>query len=117
MRRHRTTRKTLIVPAIAAIALDAVACTSGSDSGSSSGTGSPGSGGAPIELTMCHGYGDVIPNQGQTNYQAKPLADLVDEFDAANPGRHVSLVCTAVNDHALEKLTVGMQRGRQPDIA
>ena len=113
MRSHITRRK-LVVPAVAAIALIAVACTSGSDSGSSSQSGSPG---APIELTMWHGYGEVIDNQGQTNYEAKSLTDLVDQYNAMNTGVHVNLVYTAVNDHALEKLTVGMQGGQQPDIA
>ncbi len=115
-RTHRAKRK-LVVPAVAAIALIAVACTSGSDSGSTSASGSAGGSGAPIELTMWHGYGDVIDNQGQTNYEAKSLTDLVNEFNDANPGIHVNLVYTAVNDHALEKLTVGMQGGQQPDIA
>ena len=116
MRRHRTTRKKLIVPVIAAIALVAVACTSGSDSGSSSGTGSPGSSGAPIELTMWHGYGKVIDNQGQTNYEAKSLTDLVDEYNAMNTGIHVNLDYIGSNDHALEKLTVALNAGEQPDI-
>ena len=116
MRRHRTTRKKLIVPAIAAIALIAVACTSGSDSGSSSGSGSPASSGAPIELTMWHGYGKVIDNQGQTNYEAKSLTDLVDEYNAMNTGIHVNLDYIGSNDHALEKLTVALNAGEQPDI-
>ena len=114
MRSRRSTRKKLIVPAVAAIALIAVACTSSSDSGSTaSGSGSPG---APIELTMWHGYGKVIDNQGQTNYEAKSLTDLVDEYNAMNTGVHVNLDYIGSNDHALEKLTVALTAGEQPDI-
>ena len=32
---------------------------------------------------MWHGYGKVIDNQGQTNYEAKSLTDLVDQYNAA----------------------------------
>src|SRR4029077_11071429 len=94
----------------------AVACTSGSDSGSSSGSGSPGSSGAPIELTMWHGYGKVSDNQGQTNYEAKSLTDLVDQYNAMNTGIHVNLDYIGSNDHAYQKLTVALQGGLQPDI-
>ena len=38
---------------------------------------------------MWHGYGKVIDNQGQTNYEAKSLTDLVDEFNATHTGVHV----------------------------
>ena len=113
MRSH-ITRKKLIVPAVAAIALIAVACTSGSDSGSSA--SQSGSAGAPIELTMWHGYGKVIDNQGQTNYEAKSLTDLVDEYNAMNTGVHVNLDYIGSNDHALEKLTLALTAGEQPDI-
>jgi multiple sugar transport system substrate-binding protein len=107
-------RKLLVPTAIAAIALVAAACTSGSESSTS---GSPGASGAPIELTMWHGYGKVIDNQGQTNYEAKSLTDLVDEFNSSHPDIHVNLLYEAVNDRALEKLMVGLQGGLQPDIA
>jgi multiple sugar transport system substrate-binding protein len=113
--RSRRSKKRLVVPAIAAIALVAVACTSGSDSGSSAPGGS-GSSGAPIELTMWHGYGKVIDNQGQTNYESKSLTDLVDEYNAMNTGVHVNLDYIGSNDHALEKLTVALNAGEQPDI-
>jgi multiple sugar transport system substrate-binding protein len=106
-------RSKLVVPAVAAIALIAVACTSGSDSGSSSQSGSSG---APIELTMWHGYGKVIDNQGQTNYEAKSLTQLVDQYNAMNTGVHVTLDYIGSNDHALEKLTVALNAGEQPDI-
>jgi multiple sugar transport system substrate-binding protein len=103
-----------VVAALAAIGLVAVACTSGSsDSGTS---GSPGGSGAPIELTMWHGYGKVIDNQGQTNYEAKSLTDLVNQYNSMNTGIHVNLDYIGTNDHALEKLTVALNAGEQPDI-
>ena len=113
MRSRRKTR-TLVVAALAAIGLVAVACTSGSSSGSTS--GSAGSSGAPIELTMWHGYGKVIDNQGQTNYEAKSLTDLVNQYNAMNTGIHVNLDYIGSNDHAYDKLTVALSAGEQPDI-
>jgi multiple sugar transport system substrate-binding protein len=113
--RSRTRTRTLVVAALAAIGMVAVACTSGSsDTGSTS--GSTGGSGAPIELTMWHGYGKVVDNQGQTNYEAKSLTDLVDQYNAMNTGVHVNLDYIGTNDHALEKLTVALNAGEQPDI-
>src|SRR4029078_929899 len=82
----------------------------------SSAPATSGSGGAPIELTMWHGYGKVVDNQGQTNFEAKSLTDLVDEFNSTHPDIHVTLDYIGSNDHALEKLTVALQGGLQPDI-
>jgi multiple sugar transport system substrate-binding protein len=104
-------KRAILVAAIAAIALVAAACTSNSSSSSGSN-----SSGAPIELTMWHGYGKVIDNQGQTNYEAKSLTDLVDQYNAMNTGVHVTLDYIGSNDHALEKLTVALNGGLQPDI-
>jgi multiple sugar transport system substrate-binding protein len=107
-------KRLILVAAIAAIALVAAACTS-DDSSSSSG-GSPGTPGAPIDITMWHGYGKVIDNQGQTNYEAKSLTDLVDQYNAMNTGVHVTLDYIGSNDNAYQKLTVALQGGLQPDI-
>jgi len=104
-------RKLLIPITIATIALVAAACTSDTTS-----SGQSGSSGAPIELTMWHGYGKVVDNQGQTNFEAKSLTDLVDEFNSTHPDIHVTLDYIGSNDHALEKLTVALQGGLQPDI-
>ncbi|MBW8711373.1 MAG: extracellular solute-binding protein, partial [Mycobacterium sp.] len=113
--RTRKRKRTLVVAALAAIGLVAVACTSSSsDAGSPS--GSAGGSGAPIELTMWHGYGKVIDNQGQTNYEAKSLTDLVDEYNAMNTGIHVNLDYIGSNDNALTKLTVALNAGEPPDI-
>jgi multiple sugar transport system substrate-binding protein len=106
-------KRAALVAAIAVFAVVAAACTSGSDTSSSS---SGGSSGQPVELTMWHGYGKVIDNQGQTNFEAKSLTDLVDEYNAMNSGIHVTLDYIGSNDHALEKLTVALQGGLQPDI-
>jgi multiple sugar transport system substrate-binding protein len=65
---------------------------------------------------MWHGYGKVIDNQGQTNFEAKALIDLVDEYNAMGTGVHVTLDYIGSNDHALEKLTVALQGDLQPDI-
>jgi multiple sugar transport system substrate-binding protein len=107
-------KRAALVAVVAVFGVVAAACTSG---GSSSSSGSPGgSSGAPIELTMWHGYGKVIDNQGQTNYEAKSLTDLVDQYNAMNTGIHVNLDYIGSNDHALEKLTVALNAGEQPDI-
>lgn len=105
-------KRVMVLAALASLAMIAAACTSGSDSGSSGSNAS----GAPIELTMWHGYGKVIDNQGQTNYEAKSLTDLVDEYNSMNTGIHVNLEYIGSNDHALEKLTVALNADEQPDI-
>jgi multiple sugar transport system substrate-binding protein len=105
-------KRASLVAVIAVLAVVAAACTSNNSSSSSGGSTS----GAPIELTMWHGYGKVIDNQGQTNYEAKSLTDLVDQYNAMNTGVHVNLDYIGSNDHALEKLTVALNAGEQPDI-
>jgi multiple sugar transport system substrate-binding protein len=107
-------RSTLLV-LISALTLVAAACTGGDDTPSSD-SGSTAAGGEPVEITMWHGYGKVIDNQGQTNFEAKALIDLVDEYNALDTGVHVTLDYIGSNDHALEKLTVALQGGLQPDI-
>ena len=106
-------KRLILVAAIAAIALVAAACTSNDTTSSG---GSPGTPGAPIDITMWHGYGKVIDNQGQTNYEAKALTDLVDQYNAMNTGVHVTLDYIGSNDNAYQKLTVALQGGLQPDI-
>jgi len=106
-------KRLILVAAIAAIALVAAACTSNDTTSSS---GAPASGGEPIDITMWHGYGKVIDNQGQTNYEAKSLTDLVDQYNAMNTGVHVTLDYIGSNDNAYQKLTVALQGGLQPDI-
>ena len=107
-------KRVIVLAALASLALIAAACTSSSDSGSSS--GGTNAGGAPIELTMWHGYGKVIDNQGQTNYEAKSLTDLVDQYNAMNTGVHVNLDYIGTNDNALRSSPSRCKRGEQPDI-
>src|SRR5262245_18745468 len=109
--RSRRSKRTMVIVALAAIGMIAVACTSGSSS-SASGPDC----GQPTQLTMWHGYGKVIDNQGQTNYEAKSLTDLVNQYNAMNTGTCVNLDYIGTNDHALEKLTVALNAGEQPDI-
>ncbi|HTG46406.1 MAG TPA: ABC transporter substrate-binding protein [Actinomycetota bacterium] len=96
---------------IAAVALAAAACTSGGGAG-----GSSSSGGAPVDVVLWHGYGNVIAANGQTNYEAKSLNDLVTAFNATHPGIHVDAKYVGSNDNAYQKLTVALQGGEQPDI-
>ena len=100
-------KRIMLTAALAAIALVAAACTS--DGSSSSGSATDGT---PIDITMWHGYGKVIDNQGQTNYEAKALTDLVDQYNAMQSDVHVTLDYIGSNDHALEKLTVALQGHR-----
>ena len=109
MRRRRTAASVLLTM----VALIAVACTGGDES---SDTGTASTGGEPVDITMWHGYGRVIDNQGQTNFEAKSLIDLVDRYNAMDTGVHVTLDYIGSNDHALEKLTVALQGDLQPDI-
>ncbi len=104
-------KRIMLTAALAAIALVAAACTS--DGSSSSGSATDGT---PVDITMWHGYGKVIDNQGQTNYEAKALTDLVDQYNAMQSDVHVTLDYIGSNDHALEKLTVALQGDLQPDI-
>ncbi|MEO8477792.1 MAG: ABC transporter substrate-binding protein [Actinomycetota bacterium] len=108
-------RRSALLVLLTTLAMIAAACTSGGDSPGTD-TGSASTGGAPIDITMWHGYGKVIDNQGQTNFEAKALIDLVDEYNAMDTGVHVTLDYIGSNDHALEKLTVALQGDLQPDI-
>ena len=108
-------RRSAVLVLLTALALVAAACT-GSDDSSGTDGGSSSGGGEPIDITMWHGYGKVIDNQGQTNFEAKALIDLVDEYNAMGTGVHVTLDYIGSNDHALEKLTVALQGDLQPDI-
>ena len=108
-------RRSAVLVLFATLALVAAACTGGDDS-SSTDSGSAATGGEPVDITMWHGYGKVIDNQGQTNFEAKALTELVDEYNAMETGVHVTLDYIGTNDRALEKLTVALQGDLQPDI-
>jgi len=100
-------RRLATVAALVTFAVIAAACTS--KSSTTDGTG-------PITLTLWHGYGKVETNNGQINYEAKSLNDLVAKFNATHTDIQVNPVFIGSNDIALEKLTVALQGGEQPDI-
>ena len=100
-------RRLAMVAAVLTFAVIAAACT-----GKSSTSGGAG----PITLTLWHGYGKVETNNGQINYEAKSLNDLVAKFNATHTDIQVNPVFIGSNDNALEKLTVALQGGQQPDI-
>lgn len=100
-------RRLAAVAALITFAVIAAACTS--KSSTSNGTG-------PITLTLWHGYGKVEANNGQVNYEAKSLNDLIAKFNATHTDIQVNPVFIGSNDNALEKLTVALQGGEQPDI-
>ncbi len=101
---------------LATFALVGAACT-GDGGGDSGASASDGGGGDPTEITMWHGYGNLQTPNGQVNYEAKSLTDLVNTFNETHPDIVVAPVFTAVNDNILQKLVVGLQGGLQPDIA
>ncbi len=100
-------RRLAAVAALVTLAVIAAACTS--KSSTPNGTG-------PITLTLWHGYGKVEANNGQVNYEAKSLNDLIAKFNATHTDIQVNPVFIGSNDNALEKLTVALQGGEQPDI-
>ena len=53
----------------------------------------------------------LIDANGQTNYEAKSLNDLIDEFNASHPDIHVQANYIGSNDNAYQKLTVALQGG------
>lgn len=103
-------RRLATVTALVTLVVIAAACT-----GKSS-TSNDGGGSGPITLTLWHGYGKVETNNGQVNYEAKSLNDLIATFNATHTNIQVNPVFIGSNDNALEKLTVALQGGKQPDI-
>ena len=95
---------------LAAVALAAAACSSSNSASSQT------SAGAPVDITLWHGYGNVIAANGQTNYEAKSLNDLVNAFNATHPDVHVDAKYVGSNDNAYQKLTVALQGGDPPDV-
>ncbi|HUL86040.1 MAG TPA: ABC transporter substrate-binding protein [Actinomycetota bacterium] len=95
---------------LAAVALVAAACSSGGSASSQT------SAGAPVHITLWHGYGNVIAANGQTNYEAKSLNDLVNAFNASHPDVQVDAKYVGSNDNAYQKLTVALQGGDPPDV-
>lgn len=105
-------RRQVLIAALLGVALAAAACTSGDSSGSSGSSST----GEPVSITLWHGYGKVESPNGQVNHEALSLQDQIDAFNTSHPDIHVEDVFCCSNDNALEKLTVALQGGLQPDI-
>ena len=93
---------------ICLVALVGAACTGGGGSNASTG--------GSVTLTLWHGYGNIQAPNGEVNYEAKSLTDLVAEFNATHPDVRVKAIYVGSNDNALQKLTVALSGGKQPDI-
>ena len=72
--------------------------------------------GEPVEITLWHGYGEPGERNGVENYEADSMSTLIDEFNATHPDIAVDNVFCCSNDNALQKVTVALQGGQQPDI-
>ncbi len=95
-------------------AMIGVACTK--DSGSTAPDGGGGAG-EVTNIILWQGYGaNDLDNQGNPNYEAQSLRELIDEFNAAHPDIHVENTFAGSNDKVLQKLTVALQGGTAPDI-
>jgi multiple sugar transport system substrate-binding protein len=95
------------VPAAAAITVLAAACSAGS------GTGSTGPGGS-VNLVMWMGYTPPPPASQGAEYES--LKRLVGDFTKLHPKIHIHMQYVN-NDYALQKVTVALQGGQQPDIS
>jgi multiple sugar transport system substrate-binding protein len=95
----------------AVLALVAAACTGNGGGGGGGG----GSSGGTIDIVLWHGY-ELQSSEDVPGVEAKALDDLVAAFNASHPGIYVKSVYCCTNDDALQKLTVSLQGGQQPDI-
>lgn len=99
-------RRLMTLPLV--IAMIAGACTSG---GSNSSTGTNG---GKIQLTMWVGYTPPPPVNQSQEYLS--IQDIVKRYEAANPNITINLQYVN-SDNALQKSTVALQGGQQPDIS
>jgi multiple sugar transport system substrate-binding protein len=94
------------------VMLVAVACTSNSGGGGGGGA-SPSSGG-PVNLTMWMGY--TPPPPANQSYEYNTLNALVKQYEGLHPNVHID-VRYVNSDFALQRATVALQGGKQPDIS
>jgi multiple sugar transport system substrate-binding protein len=99
--------KRLGLAAVVALAMVVAAC------GSSSGTGSTGPNGV-VNLVLWMGYTPPPPPSQGAEYES--LKSLVAKFTKLHPKIHITMEYVN-NDDALQKVTVALQGGEQPDIS
>ena len=99
--------KRLWVAASIALVMAAVACSSGTSAGSPSANG-------VVKLVLWMGYTPPPPASQGAEYQS--LKNITDEFTKLHPKIHISMEYVN-NDQALNKVTVALQGGQQPDIS
>ena len=97
----------LVVPL--ALVVVASACSSSSSTATSSGSVS-----GPVTLTMWMGYTPPPPVDQSQEYLS--IQDMVTRFEAAHPNIHIDIQYVN-SDNALQKATVALQGGKQPDIS
>jgi len=97
------------------IALLAVACSSGGNTQSSASQ----SGGGVVNITLWQGYNKphVLLPGGVPPVEANSLDDLITKFNQTHPNIHVDDVYCCTNDNILQKVTVALQGGQEPDIS
>jgi multiple sugar transport system substrate-binding protein len=99
-----------VVIVLFAVSLVAVAC--------SSKTGSSPTPGGLVNITLWQGYGRPgVPQGGVPNYEADSIDHLINQFNQTHPSIHVQDVYCCTNDQILQKLTVALQGGQEPDIS
>src|SRR5262249_23547615 len=106
---RRGTPKRACLSVAAALALLAAACSSGGTSAS----GSTGPGGT-VNLVMWMGFTPPPPASQGAEFES--LKGLVAQFTKLHPRIHIQMQYVN-SDYALQKATVALQGGQQPDIS
>jgi len=97
----------LVVPL--ALVVIASACSSSSSTATASGSVT-----GDVTLTMWMGYTPPPPVEQSQEYLS--IQDMVTRFQAAHPNIHINIQYVN-SDNALQKATVALQGGKQPDIS
>ena len=97
----------LVVPL--ALVVIASACSSSSSTATASGSVT-----GDVTLTMWMGYTPPPPVEQSQEYLS--IQDMVTRFEAAHPNIHIDIQYVN-SDNALQKATVALQGGKQPDIS
>jgi len=99
----------LVVPLV--LVVIASACSTSSNGASVTASGSVT---GQVNLTMWMGYTPPPPVNQSQEYLS--IVDMVNRFEAAHPNIHIDLQYVN-SDNALQKSTVALQGGKQPDIS